>query len=274
MDVYCSALKKDGDPCPYKGKHVHPTTKQRFCGHHYKAPPAPVAPVAAASPPAPSKLHIFIPLIRDVEPPARATPAAVPATAVTAKVDLTPWKTRGLPDPEIKLLRTKVLKKLRQKLCSGPSQKSDSTGHIYVYSLASENGRNYWKIGMTTQTVKERQKQWQSKHGDGHTLVLKKSYEVPVKATKFLERVIHLYLDHRRMYRYPISVETQHLLVSIWSATGVDIQDKDWKIWEKSGVKKSAAGKMIEWFCLPWEDVSSLIDALLKHYSAAIPALL
>lgn len=252
MDVMCAAIKKDGKPCQYRGKHMDTKTKKHYCGHHWKNPL--MAGVAATKP---------IVLIRDVEP-------------VQTKVLSPAWTVRGLPEPELKLLKRSVIQRLERKISSGPKP-SDCTGHLYVYYLAGEEGRNYWKIGMTTRPVAERKKEWQAKH-PGHVLVMKKSYEITSKTVKCLERVVHLYLNHRRMYRYPVGAK---LLVSQWAATGAQIEDDDWKVWtalcSKEGKlpKLRATGKMVEWFCLPWETgLEPLLTALVKYYCGlALPAL-
>lgn len=243
MDVRCAAIKKDGKPCPYRGKHLNAQTKKHYCGHHLKME---VVPVIA---------------IRDVEPV---------RTSVTT-VELAPWTKRGLPEPQLKLLDRKVLAKLRRRLSSGPSSKTDEPGCIYVYSLEHEAGHNYWKIGMTTRSMEKRQKEWQSKHPH-HTVVLKQCYDIPTKSVKFLERVIHLYLDYRRMYRYPITLGTKHRIVSVWKSTGAGVEDAEWTAWNDWLVthpkeRLSGRSKLIEWFNLPWEQIAPLIESLVKFYS-------
>lgn len=174
-----------------------------------------------------------------------------------------PWKTLGLPDPS-KELRVSVLKRLGTRLNRGPKL-SDSSGYLYVYSLASEEGLNYWKVGMTTRTVTERKKEWQAKH-PGFTLVMKEYYHVPTKAVRCLERVVHLYLDHRRMHRYPV-LEGKDL-ISVWSATGAEIEDDASRRAKGKKERLVATTKMVEWFCLPWSELSPLLDVLVKYYSA------
>jgi hypothetical protein len=231
----CGLLKAKNKQCSNNGKYVDQKTGKHYCGHHYKK--------GDTKPPA----------IRDCEP-SRPSQVAKPATVKE------PWKTLGLPDPS-KELRVSVLKRLVTRLNRGPKP-NDSSGYLYVYSLASEEGLNYWKVGMTTRTVTERKKEWQAKH-PGFTLMMKEYYHVPTKAVRCLERVVHLYLDHRRMHRYPIL--GGKALFSVWSATGVAV-DANSKQQQKE--RLVATTKMVEWFCLPWSELSPLLDALVKYYSA------
>lgn len=221
----CAGIKKDGKQCENHGKHIEAVSQRRFCGHHVKQ------------------------MKEEKEEKKEKKPISSSST---------------LPPPSTQL-RLAVAEKLKTRLLRGPAAKSDSPGYLYVYSLAGEEGMNYWKIGMTTRTMTERKKEWQSKHPN-HTLVLKEYYYLPTPVIKFLERVVHLYLDHKRMYRYPVG----KLLISVWSATGEQIHDANWKQ-QKEPAKLKALGKMIEWFCIPWEEVSPLLDALVKFYSAPVP---
>lgn len=248
MDIQCAAtVKSTGHRCSYKGKFVDAKTKKHYCGHHYQNNRVDNQP-------------ILKPKLTPPPLPAKSEPVAV------VVVDQTPWKTRGLPEPSGEL-RLSVKRRLRNRINRGPKS-NDSTGHLYVYSLASEQGNNYWKVGMTTRSdLQDRLKEWKSKHPHD-TVVLKHSYQVDVKAVRCLERVVHLYLDHKRMYRYPV-MGGKHL-VSIWSATREEIDDGGRRAWSKKE-KLSAAGKMVEWFCLPWEtELKPLLDALVKYYCASL----
>lgn len=260
MDIQCEAtVKSTGIRCSYKGKFVDTKTKKHYCGHHYQKPKTPVWQPRLSPPPPPSQ--------RDNEPKRPETKAVVSQT---------PWISLGLPTPSPEL-RLITLRKLRNRINRGPRNKSnDGGGHLYVYSLAHEDGRDYWKIGMTKRSnLDNRMKEWRSKHV-GHTVVLKKSYAINDSATvKHLERVVHLYLDHKRMYRYFVP----NGIVSVWAATRQEIDDEDRRVWNASksrpDERPSAKGKMIEWFCLPWEEeLSPLLEALVKYYSALAPSAL
>jgi hypothetical protein len=229
----CGLLKGTSKQCSNNGKYVDQKTGKHYCGHHYKKGDTKPVPLPS----------------RDCEP-------TRPSQAVKE-----PWKTLGLPDPS-KELRVSVLKRLVTRLNRGPKS-NDSSGYLYVYSLASEEGLNYWKVGMTTRTVTERKKEWQAKH-PGFTLVMKEYYHVPTKAVRCLERVVHLYLDHKRMHRYPIL--GGKALFSVWSATGAEIDDDASR--KRKEERLVATTKMVEWFCLPWSELSPLLDALVKYYSA------
>lgn len=255
MDVKCAAtVKSTGKQCTYNGKYKDAATEKHYCGHHRLKPKPKVSDAK-----------------RDVEP--KRKPAV--SVTVSVAVSVTPWKSLRLPEPS-KELRLSVLRRLRNRINRGPKQ-SDTTGYLYVYSLADEVGLNYWKIGMTSRDDLEiRLKEWQSKHA-GHTIVLKRSYRMEVKATRCLERVVHLYLDHKRMYRYQVSAPNGTYLVSIWSATGDPIDDAGRRTWISGADPKQrlhSSGKMVEWFCLPWSELEPLLNVLVKYYSAPAPAAL
>lgn len=247
MDVRCAAtVKSTGKKCVNKGKYAE--SGKHYCGHHRSKP-------------------TLKPKVSERD----CNPIRNPPTA-----ELEPWKSRRLPEPS-KELRLTVLRRLRTRINRGPKQ-SDTTGHLYVYSLSNEAGLNYWKIGMTSRDeLDKRLREWQSKHGT--TVLLKRSYRLEVKAARCLERVVHLYLDHVRMYRYSVLSpgEEKSCLVSIWSATGAPIEDAGRRAWFSVADPEQrlhSTGKMVEWFCLPWSELEPLLDALVKYYSAPAPAAL
>jgi len=53
---------------------------------------------------------------------------------------------------------------------------------------------------MTERSVDKRLSEWKSKHG---IILNKKAVYNVAKNHKFLERLIHLYLDYCRIHRYP-----------------------------------------------------------------------
>lgn len=246
MDVkpYCSATSaKTKKPCPYRAKYEDPATQRPLCGIHYKMighhapttslPPNPLVPV-----------------------PRKLTP------------EPHPWRALGLPDPSVEL-RTHVRNKLRRRVAAGPRVATDGPGYIYAFWLKHEEGRSYWKIGVTQRsTPEDRMREWESAF-PGRELCVKRVYAMDAPAAKFVERVIHLYLDHRRMYRYPM--EDKRLL-SVWSATGDVIEDADWKDLGPRGTQKPVAKyKMVEWFCIDWREADALIERVVTVYGARGP---
>lgn len=240
MDVprpdQCVALtdKGKGPRCQYKGKHVHPTTGQRYCGHHYK-------------------------------------PATMPTNALVPKLSLSPI----MPKPADLVipfqLRRKVAQRLRRRFEAGPKS-NDEPGIIYVYFLQHEEARNYFKVGRTSRDLEKRHKEWQAQHDPAHVVVTKKSWKVESKAVKFLERVIHLWFDYCRMYRYPVG-KTGRIL-SVWSSTGAPIHDPDYVALEEAGEEERlvAKRKMVEWFWVMWPELDALITKLCTFYSPAAPS--
>lgn len=236
MDVepYCSATSaKTKKPCPYRAKYEDPATQRPLCGIHYK--------------------------MIGQHAPRKPTP------------DPHPWRALGLPDPSVEL-RTHVRNKLRRRVAAGPRVATDGPGYIYAFWLKHEEGRSYWKIGVTQRsTPEDRMREWESAF-PGRELCVKRVYAVDAPAAKFVERVIHLYLDHRRMYRYPM--ENKRLL-SVWSATGEVIEDADYKALAKgtsTGVPKPIAKyKMVEWFCTSWQEADALIERVVTVYGARGP---
>lgn len=254
---YCTATTQKGTPCPYKGKHVHPETQKRLCGIHYKPAPAP-----APAPPAKPKQVL---LLLEQLPP---NPLVVAPALSKKPVDPHPWVALKLPAPDPKL-RKAVCGRLVTRLNRGPNWKSDTAGYIYVFWLRGETGLDYWKIGMTQRTPEDRLKEWRAAM-PGHELQVKQVFAVDAACVKFVERVVHLYLDHCRMHRYPVG----RRLLSKWSATGAEIRDADWHALQptlKAGERVVAMHKMVEWFCAPWSTVQVLIEHVIQVFAAKAP---
>lgn len=253
----CVALtdKGKGPRCRYHGKHVHPNTGKRYCGHHYKA----VAP--APAPKAPPK----------------------GAAAVTKAIGTFEVAPLGPSVPVLELtipfqLRRKVAQKLRRRLAAGPKT-NDEPGLIYVYYLQHEAGLNYFKVGRTGRDPQKRHKEWQAQHHADHTVVTKKTWQVDARAVKFVEAVIHLYFDYCRMYRYPVDKTSR--LLSVWSATGSPIRDADYTALEQDAEsggggsterRTVARRKMVEWFWVMWPELDALITRVCGFYSGPLGA--
>lgn len=150
-----------------------------------------------------------------------------------------------LPCPLNGLNTKAVEKKIITKVKRGPRQ-TDGYGHIYVYYLDSDPKDSYYKIGMTERDVDVRLKEWKGSK-------LKKSFRVANR--KYAERLIHLYLDYRRVYRYK---QEDGSLASFWKDTGKPVTDSD------SKGKQEGRTKQIEWFFVPFQDVERICKAICK----------
>jgi len=174
-----------------------------------------------------------------------------------------PWTRLDLPEPSTDL-RVGIRNKLRRKLETGPSEK-DGKGAIYVYGFEHERQRQYWKIGMTQQTVEERMRQWSAEHGVEIDSVHQWHLGNNVK---FCERVIHLYLDHVRIHRYPIETEEERhdqiIFRSKWAATGKWIDDG------APTDRPVAKNKHVEWFCISLFAIFKIINAVVDKYGDEI----
>jgi hypothetical protein len=148
-------------------------------------------------------------------------------------------------------LTPKVQKKIASLMKKGPS-KSDGKGHIYCYFLTSDTEDCFYKIGRTSRTVDERLKEW------GKNVKLKRSWEV--KHEKWMEKLIHTYLDSVRVYRYQIDNGEEYC--NVWKTDGkcVSVADEELKQKHKlEGIKKN-----IEWFKTPWKILKPILLALIK----------
>ncbi len=175
------------------------------------------------------------------------TPSTVVATTE-------PWVTLKLPTPH-KDIRKSVLAKLRTKLRQAPEKRSGGVGHIYVYHLKGEHkaGLMYWKVGMTERAVDVRMAEWERTHKNNHVL-LAKSYRVE-RAHKWVERVVHLYLDYCRVYRY--ALEKSDTFYTVWAATGASCGPVE----ENEPEDLVAVHKQVEWF---HSDTLDELDAIIR----------
>jgi hypothetical protein len=143
---------------------------------------------------------------------------------------------------------TKIQKKLQTIMKKGPS-KTDGKGHIYAYWLDCDEYDTYYKVGRTSRDVDKRLKEWKG-------AIYKVSW--PVKYQKLAEKLIHVYLDHVRVYRYELAKNT---ICTIWKTSGEPVEDSDEDLKEK--YKLEARTKMIEWFYMPWKELEKNIKMIL-----------
>jgi hypothetical protein len=173
-------------------------------------------------------------------------------------------ETLGLPTDK---LSKKALNKLIRHLKKGPKASDKAVeGHIYIYSIASEQGMDYWKVGMTNKDADERLKEWETHH---KVRILKRASFKVKTGTAFVERTIHLYLSYCRMLRTPVT-EDKKLMYSVWYETNQVIEDVHYdtlltmyddspkKLREAMVVKK----KHKEWFCAPIENVLNVVNKI------------
>jgi hypothetical protein len=174
-----------------------------------------------------------------------------------------PWDKLGLVRPNMDALGARALKRLRAKLCALPS---GGQGYIYVYHFEHERALRYFKVGMTERTVGERIKEWARECG--HKIVVARTYRVE-RNHKLIERIIHLYLDHVRMHRYPN--EQSDAYKSVWARTGATIEDADLAALEKDSKNKKqhafvARRKQIEWFCMELGEIERVVESVVRVY--------
>jgi hypothetical protein len=157
-----------------------------------------------------------------------------------------PWVTRGMPAPALDKLRAHVVQKIRRKLRAGP-RKDRSGGSIYVYRLVGDSHPDLYKVGQTTGSVERRLASWARKHGSE---VKRVAQYVVSQDVAWVERVVHLYLDYCRVYRYPLL--NGGGLESVWAATGEPLDPQSPPVSPRS---RLVTEKMIEWFAAPFEQV-------------------
>lgn len=152
------------------------------------------------------------------------------------------WDSRGFPLPSHKI-GLKIRKKIERRITSGP-KKDDSFGYIYIYTLPKDKGLSYFKIGQTKGNPIKRIRDWDK------TAVCIKHFLVSKR--NFCERLIHHYLDHRRMSRYGD--------YAVWKATGKSVIPN-----VKPPVKLEGSNKQIEWFCCEKEELLALVKKVVKR---------
>jgi hypothetical protein len=140
-------------------------------------------------------------------------------------------KCKKKTEPYCHLHKAPKKTKYQRTIERGP-RATDKAGHIYIYRLDADPD-HYYKIGRTERTVEKRLAEWKNS-------ILVRSFEV--KFNRHVERLIHLKLDHCRIYRYAIS-ETQ--FCDVWKANGEPVTERDALLKQEN--RLTAAGKQIEW---------------------------
>ena len=161
-----------------------------------------------------------------------------------------PVKVMDFPLPTLDLT-SKIQKKIQTLMKKGPT-KQDGKGHIYVYFLTSDTKDCFYKIGRTSRSVDKRLKEW------GKNVKLKCSWEV--KHEKWMEKMIHTYLDSVRVYRYQIDDTEEYC--NVWKSDRKCLGKADEELKQKH--KLEGRKKNIEWFKLPWDILKPILLKLIK----------
>lgn len=162
-------------------------------------------------------------------------------------------KLTGFPEFPAEL-SLESIKALQARISKGPT-KSDEAGEIYIYYLPNDC-YHYWKIGKTSQKLDTRMNKWSKDHGV--RVLVKQKFKV--KYVGYAERLIHLYLAHIRVHRYPVGKKFKTILVQ----SGAIVDDRHWRELSKSGELISEK-KFIEWFMekdIEW--IIELIEKIIK----------
>jgi len=169
-----------------------------------------------------------------------------------------PWTQLGLPEPS-PLLRPAALRRLRAKL--NARRRSGGAGSIYIYTIDGDEP-GFWKIGMTERTADVRLAEWTRVHGKKHTIRLVAEHRVD-HSHKWIERVVHLYLDYCRVNRYA-QPDDDGTFYSEWYASGKPLPG------QRSDPLKQGIAKQVEWFY--GADMDLILHALVADRLAALPA--
>lgn len=145
-------------------------------------------------------------------------------------------------------LPAKTQAKIKRRLQKPPSQ-SDGPGYIYIYTLPEDGP--YYKVGRTERLVEHRIKEWKGAQ-------LKKAYAVDYQ--KKMERLIHLYLDPSRVYRYQVA---KGKVCTVWKSNGDPVTKYDAKLKEEN--KLEALSKQVEWFTGSFETIDTTMLMLINR---------
>lgn len=142
--------------------------------------------------------------------------------------------------------RAEVVKKINKAVATVKPQKDG--GYIYVFRLQGDLKLRY-KIGRTKRDPIKRIKEWSNVHA--LPIVSEVIFEVPV-GCKWVERMIHWYLDQYRLIRYE---GDGGVFTEFWYANRTPLV---------AGTEVGIAmHKHVEWFILDLETIKALIDTLI-----------
>lgn len=127
---------------------------------------------------------------------------------------------------------------------------TSDAGTIYVYRLHGDVMPRF-KIGRTSRSVGERMKEWQYKHKK-QVIVIYDWYVS--KGCKWMEHMMHLYLDMCRLIRYDNNGDD----------TFVDFYFSDRTPLIPGSVMGNAMHKHVEWFAVEWKYIEQVAQALVR----------
>lgn len=167
------------------------------------------------------------------------------------------WDICKLPEPNLQHLNPKQLQKLNKELYQRVGVGKEG-GHIYVYCIPDED---VWllKIGKTSRSLDERLKEWAKEHPLEELF----SVEFPCDID-LAERIIHLYLDWARVYRYPLSSDEGLLFYDVWKSNHKPIIEGTSEPKEKLQNNR----KHTEWFAVELKEAEEIIEAVLQYFIA------
>jgi len=169
-----------------------------------------------------------------------------PKATTTPKVMVWEKEKFPVPDESVDKRHLRMIETLEK---GGPAKK-DKPGYVYIFYLSTET-EAFFKIGKTSRTVTKRLTEWRRKIGDGVKLF--ESFRV--SCNSFCERLIHLYLDPWRVYRYKV---TENEYCSVWKKDGKAVTDADAKL--KKLHRLNAKSKEIEWFHFKGDTDEYMLD--------------
>ena len=240
--VKCEAFTQKGTRCSKNGKCFSAISQKNLCTQHKNKEDADMLDQAA-----------------EKEKEKQTVEDVLQKQLTVEKFDI---PTRRLSEVQLSNLKRHLQKQAKA---------SDGPGHIYIYSLANEQGMEYWKVGTTKKDADERLKEWETEHG---VRILKKAAVKVNGKHKYIERLIHLYLAYCRMIRMPIKDEK--VMLSKWyslsrrrgAAETIDgmIEDRHYQdLIEKyktleAVLEKRAKKHHQEWFCAPIETIMQVVE--------------
>ena len=282
--LICEATKTKGGKCTNKSKKFSAISNRNLCMIHFNQEERKFLDSKGSTPAARSAAGVEESESTEaaLSPPTPARSAGVGGDAAVAEAFLN----FSFPPALSAGGKRKLIIHLQKK----PKQ-SDGPGNIYIYSLAAEQGMDYWKIGMTKKDTDERLKEWETQHG---VRILKRA-EFHVKHGRaHIERMIHLALVYCRMIRKSaaaapseaaaprrplmedVSPKTSDRaqrgrMFSVWYETGKPVYDRHYdQLMEEyesvedlqKAIVRNKSHK--EWFCAPIEEVLKIVNACIS----------
>lgn len=163
------------------------------------------------------------------------------------------WDTLKLPAPQTIFMTPKALKDLDNKL-NERVRPAREGGFLYVYAIPNED---VWliKIGKTTRDVTDRLDEWAEHHKVEELL------RAPFPCDlELAERIVHLYFDWARVYRYP---QENGTFYDVWKTTKTPLVEGQAP---PEGFRPKASNKHTEWFAIQLHEAERVIEALQAYF--------